>query len=355
MNAETLNSGAGQVREQHRFDEDRLAAWMDLNVKDFSGPLSLTQFKGGQSNPTYKLSTPGKTYVLRRKPPGKTLQGAHAIDREARVLGALGTADFPVPAVHGLCLDETVIGSPFYVMDMVEGRIFWDASLPSVLPAERPAYFRAMAETMARLHDIDHVRIGLADYGQPSNYVQRQIRRWTRQYQADAPEAGVAPALEALIDWLPAHAPQDDAVAISHGDFRIDNMVFHPTEARVVGVLDWELSTIGHPTADFAYNMMMYRMPSMVIAGLKDVDLASLNLPTEADYIDFYCQARGLKDVANLDFYVAFNLFRLAAIFHGIKARVARGTASSAHALEMVAALPALADLAWSEARKLEI
>ncbi|CAN5360794.1 phosphotransferase [soil metagenome] len=350
--SQTQNSGTTEVRAQHRFDEARLAAWMVANVEGFSGPLTVEQFKGGQSNPTYKLVTPERAYVLRRKPPGKIVQGAHAVEREAKVINALEKVTFPVPHIHGLCTDESVIGTWFYVMDMVEGRIFWDATLPEIPAGERPAYFNAMADTLARLHDVDYPAIGLADYGRPTAYVERQVRRWTKQYHADLAEAGAEPSLEALIDWLPANIPDGDQSSISHGDFRIDNMIFHPSEPRVIAVLDWELSTIGHPLADFAYNLMMYRMPPVIIAGLEGADLVALNIPSEADYIARYCRQRGIESVPNLDFYVAFNLFRLAAIFHGIKARIARGTAASAHAHDMVAALPSIAALAWRQAQE---
>lgn len=349
--AENPNAGFTEVGDRHRFDESALAGWMAQTIPDFEGPLTVHQFKGGQSNPTYRLSTPRRNYVLRRKPPGQLADGGHAIDREARILTALATVDFPVPHVHGLCEDPAIIGTAFYVMDLVEGRIFWDATLPDVPAAERPAYFDAMAETLARLHDIDYRAIGLEDYGRPDGYVARQVRRWTRQYQADLPEAGEEKNLEALIDWLPAHMPADGAPSIVHGDFRIDNMIFHPTEPRIVAVLDWELSTIGQPIADFAYNMMMYRIPPTMLTGLVGADLEALNLPTEADYVDRYRRARGLESAPDLDFYVAFNLFRLAAIFHGIKARIARGTASSAHAQDMIATLPVFSAIAVQQAQ----
>ncbi len=350
--ASNPNAGFTTVNDKHRFDEAALAHWMAASVPEFQGPLTVHQFKGGQSNPTYRLSTPSAAYVLRRKPPGQLAEGAHAIEREARILTALGTVDFPVPRVHGLCEDPAVIGTPFYVMDLVEGRIFWDAALPDVPAQDRPAYFNAMADTLARLHEVDYRAIGLEDYGRPNGYVARQVKRWTRQYRADQAEAGPEANLEALIAWLPEHTPEDGPSSIVHGDFRIDNMIFHPTEPRVVAVLDWELSTIGHPIADFAYNMMMYRIPPMMLTGLVGADLANLNLPTEAEYVERYRLRRKLDAVPDLDFYVAFNLFRLAAIFHGIKARIARGTASSAHARDMVATLPVISEIALQQARK---
>jgi len=318
------------------------------HVADFAGPLTVAQFKGGQSNPTYQLVTPGRAYVLRRKPPGKLLPGAHAVDREYRVITALAAEGFPVARSYGLCLDETVIGTPFYVMEMVEGRIFWDATFPEVSRDERPAYFDAMNATIAALHRIDPAAAGLGDYGKPGNYFARQIGRWSRQYQEDA-EAGRVAAMDRLAEWLPDNIPPDEpGPRIIHGDFRCDNMVFHETEPRVLAVLDWELSTLGHPLADFSYHLMMYRMPD----ALAGHDLAALNIPSEADYVAAYCRRTGRDGIADMDFYMAFNLFRLAGIVHGIKGRLVRGTAASAHAAEMAARLEPLAELAWAQAVK---
>ncbi|MGW8203494.1 phosphotransferase [Sphingomonas bisphenolicum] len=342
---EDANAGTTAVRDTYRFDEDALACWMAAHVEGYAGPLRVEQFKGGQSNPTYKLVTPGRFYVLRRKPPGDTLRGAHAVDREARILTALGGVGFPVAHVFGLCTDESVIGSWFYIMDMVEGRIFWDATFPTVSNAERPAYFDAMNATIAQLHGVDYAAIGLADYGKPGNYFARQIGRWTKQYLEDA-DAGRDPDMDALIAWLPENIPAGEESSIVHGDFRCDNMIFHPTEPRVLAVLDWELSTLGHPLADFAYHAMMYQMPPDIVAGLGGVDIGALNIPDEADYVAAYCARTGRSGIPNWDFYIAFNYFRLAAIFHGIKGRVIRGTAASAHARERAKALPRLSALA---------
>ncbi|WP_311269585.1 phosphotransferase [Sphingobium sp. WCS2017Hpa-17] len=339
------NAGTTAVREAYRFDEAALAAWMEAHVEGYAGPLTVEQFKGGQSNPTYKLMTPGRNYVLRRKPPGETLKGAHAVDREARVLSALGGVGFPVAHVFGLCTDESVIGSIFYVMDMVEGRIFWDATFPDVPAAERLAYFDAMNDTIARLHGIDYAALGLTDYGKPGNYFERQIGRWSKQYLDDT-DAGRDADMDALVEWLPQNIPAGDESSIVHGDFRCDNMIFHPTEPRVLAVLDWELSTLGHPLADFAYHAMMYQMPPSIVAGLGGADIAGLNIPSEADYVAAYCARTGRDGIANWDFYVAFNFFRLAAIFHGIKGRVIRGNAANAHARERAEAFPLLSDLA---------
>ncbi|MDX3886299.1 MAG: phosphotransferase [Sphingomonas sp.] len=344
------NSGTTPVREAHRFDEARLAAWMADNVAGYEGPLTVEQFKGGQSNPTYKLTTPGRAYVLRRKPPGQILKGAHAVEREARVLSALATVDFPVARVHGLCTDDSVIGTWFYVMDMVEGRIFWDATFPQVSREERPAYFDAMNATLARLHGIDPQAIGLGDYGKPGNFFERQIGRWTKQYHEDV-EAGRNDDMDALIGWLEAHVPPQGEVRITHGDYRCDNMIFHPTEPRVVAVLDWELSTLGDPLSDFAYHLMMYRLAPPIATGIAGADLAVLNIPSEADYVAAYCVRTGRAGIPDLQFYTAFNIFRLAAIIHGIKGRVVRGTAASAHAREMAEKFPALAAAGWKAAQ----
>jgi aminoglycoside phosphotransferase (APT) family kinase protein len=345
------NAGTTAVRDGFLFNEAALAAWMEGHVEGFRGPLLVEQFKGGQSNPTYKLLTPSATYVLRRKPPGPLLPGAHAVEREARVLQALGSAGFPVARVHALCLDETVIGTSFYIMEMVEGRVFWDATFPDVSRDERPAYFDAMNATMAQLHLIDYQAIGLADYGRSGNYFARQIARWSRQYLEDV-DAGRDANMDRLIEFLPAHIPQGDETSVVHGDFRCDNLIFHPAEPRVLAVLDWELSTLGNPLADFAYHAMMYRMPPNIVAGLANADLSALNIPGEAEYVESYCRRTGRPSMPGYDFYVAFNFFRLAAILHGIKGRVIRGTAASAGAREKALAFPLLAELAWSQTQR---
>jgi aminoglycoside phosphotransferase (APT) family kinase protein len=339
------NSGTTPVRAGYHFDEKRLAEWMSRNVTNFRGPLAVEQFKGGQSNPTYKIATARRSYVLRRKPPGILLKGAHAVEREAKVLTALSSVGYPVAQVYGLCVDDSVIGTWFYVMELVEGRIFWDATFPDVSHEERPAYFHAMNETLARLHMVDYQSIGLGDFGRSGNYFERQIARWSKQYLEDV-DAGRDPAMDSLIDWLPAHVPSNDETSIVHGDFRCDNLIFHPTEPRVLAVLDWELSTLGSPIADFAYHALMYRMPPGIVAGLAESDLKRLNIPSEETYIDDYCRRVGRAAISNFDFYLAFNLFRLAAIFHGIRGRVNRGTASSADAHRRAQSFSALANLA---------
>jgi aminoglycoside phosphotransferase (APT) family kinase protein len=287
---------------------------------------------------------------LRRKPPGQLVKGAHAVEREAWVLQALERVHFPVAHVHALCTDDAVIGSWFYVMDCVDGRIFWDITFPQVSNAERPRYFDAMNETLARLHQVDYETVGLGEYGKPGNYFERQIARWSRQYLGD-PQAGRDENMDRLLEWLPVHLPKGDETTLVHGDFRTDNLIFHPTEPRVLAVLDWELSTLGHPLGDFCYHLMMYRMPPMLIAGLVGADLTQLNIPSETEYVDAYCRRTGRAGIEHLDFYMAFSMFRLAAIFHGIKGRIARGTAASAHAQKMVSSLPEVARLAWQQTR----
>ncbi|TMV15301.1 phosphotransferase [Arenibacterium halophilum] len=339
------NVGVDPVGDDHGFDMDRLLGWLQDNVAGFKGPVTLFKFKGGQSNPTFKLVTPGGAYVLRRKPLGQLAGGAHAVDREARVLSALHAQGYPVAKVHGLCTDDSIIGSMFFVMDMVEGRIFWDAAFRDVPAPERRAYYSEMNRVLAQLHGFDPEAVGLGDYGRRGNYFERQIGRWTKSYLADE-DAGRDPGMDRLIEWLPTAIPKGDESTIVHGDFRCDNMIFHPTEPRVLAVLDWELSTLGHPLADFAYHALMYRMPPDIVAGIGDSDPVSLSLPTEAEYVAEYCANTGRDGIPNYDFYIAFNFFRIAAIFHGIKGRVARGQASSAHAAERAAAYPRLVALA---------
>jgi aminoglycoside phosphotransferase (APT) family kinase protein len=344
------NIGTTPVRAGFEIDEAALTRWMSEHVDGFVGPLTIEQFKGGQSNPTFKLLTPNRHYVLRRKPPGQILKGAHAVDREARVMAALGPQEFPVPKVYGLCTDDEVIGSWFAVLEHVQGRIFWDARFPDVEKSERPKYFDSMNATLAQLHAIDPVACGLGDYGNPGNYLARQISRWSRQYLEDT-VAGRDPHMDRLIEWLPDALPADDGeVSVIHGDFRCDNMIFHPTEPRVLAVLDWELSTLGHPLADFAYHAMMYRMPADVVAGLAGVPLAEWNIPSERDYVAAYCRRTGRSEIEHYAFFVAFNFFRLAAIFHGIKGRVLRGSAASAQAAQRIEVFPELARLAWQQA-----
>jgi aminoglycoside phosphotransferase (APT) family kinase protein len=346
-------SGTMDVRDQHRIDVFALEAYMRQHVEGFAGPLELRQFKGGQSNPTYQLITPTHKYVLRRKPPGQLLSGAHAVEREYKVITALGRhSDVPVARTYALCEDETVIGTAFYIMDHVEGRVIWEASFPEVSLAERPRYFDAMNETLAKLHKVDYAAIGLGDYGRPGNYFARQIARWSKQYLEDE-QAGRFEAMDQLVQWLPQNSPAGDDSSIVHGDYRCDNMIFHPQEPKILAILDWELSTIGHPLADFTYHLMMYRMPSVATTALLGLDLKALNIPDEAAYVQSYCARTGRDgiDPKVLDFCLIYNMFRLAAILHGVRGRVVRGTAASAHAIQMSDAAEPLANWAWAQAQ----
>lgn len=344
--AQELNEGVKAVDERHRIDEAALAAWLEANVEGYRGPLEVRQFKGGQSNPTYQLVTPGKTYVLRRKPPGKLLPSAHAVDREFKVISALNKTDFPVAHAYALCTDESVLGTIFYVMDMVEGRILWDGTLPDYSPAQRRPIWEAQIKTMADLHNVDYAAIGLADFGKPGNYFSRQADRWSKQYRAS--ETAKLESMDKLMDWLPATTPADDQTTIVHGDYRLDNMILHPTEPRVLAVLDWELSTLGNPLADFSYFLMGWVMPSEQRGGLAGIDdLTAYGIPTLDEAVAQYCKATGRDGLPNLDWYFAYNLFRLAAICQGIVGRVRDGTAASAHAMAMEARVPLLANGAW--------
>ena len=339
------NAGAGEVRADMTFDERALAHWLRDNVDGFAGPMTVLQFRGGQSIPTYQITTPTSSYVLRRKPFGVLLKGAHSIEREAQVQQALGGVGFCVPKIFAVCTDAAVVGTPFYVMERVEGRIFWDATFPEVSAEERPRYFDAMNQTLAALHSIEPDAVGLGDFGKSGNYFSRQISRWTSQYLADE-AAGRDPDMDRLVEWLPGMIPPGDETRIVHGDFRCDNMIFHPREPKVMAVLDWELSTLGHPLADFANHAMMYQMPPDIVAGLAGADLRRLNIPAQSAYVERYCERTGRASIPAWEFYIAFNLFRMAAIFHGIKGRVIRGTAASAHARERAKSFPVLAGLA---------
>jgi aminoglycoside phosphotransferase (APT) family kinase protein len=340
-------TGTMAVLSAHRIDAARLAEWMRAHVEGFSGTPVVEQFKGGQSNPTYRIAAGGRRYVLRRKPPGKLLPSAHAVDREFRVISALARTGFPVPRADALCLDESVIGTAFYVMDYVEGRVFWDPTLPGLSPAERGAIYDAMNDTIARLHGVDYAAIGLADFGRPGGYVKRQIERWTKQYRASETERIVA--MDRLIEWLPAHAPDDATTSLVHGDFRIDNMIFDRHAPRVLAVLDWELSTLGDPVGDFAYNAMAWRLGPDSYRGLLGQDLAALGIPSEAAYCARYCARTGRASLAHWDFYIAYNMFRLAAILQGIMGRVVEGTAANARARESGARARAMAEAGWRQ------
>ena len=302
------------VHERFRFDVARLEAWLTPRIEGLQGPLTVEQFKGGQSNPTFRLSAGGRRFVLRRKPPGKLLPSAHAVDREYRVITALAKSDVPVAKSYCLCEDDSVIGTAFYVMDCVAGRIFWDPALPELSTAERVAIYSEMNRVMAALHAVDYAAVGLSDYGKPGNYFTRQIDRWIKQYRAS--ETGRSEDFEQLIAWLPGNIPAGDDTSIVHGDFRIDNMIFHPTEPRVLAVLDWELSTLGHPLADFSFHCLPWYLPANLMRGLAGRETIPEGVPAERDYIDSYCRRTSRAPIAqeHWDFYIAYNLFRLGAI-----------------------------------------
>ncbi len=341
-------------RPGFELDMPRLETWLAAQLPGFRGPLRARQFPGGQSNPTYLLETPDRQFVLRRKPPGVLLPSAHAVDREFRVLVALGSgSDVPVPRTLLLCEDPDIVGTAFYLMEHVSGRIFWDPSLPELPRESRAAIFRGMNDALAKLHSVSPTSLGLGDFGRPDGYIARQVARWSKQYVGDQEAAGRIESMDRLIEWLPAHLPPSEpAAAVVHGDFRIDNLVFHPEEPRVLAILDWELSTLGDPFADFAYHLMMYRMRIDSIVGLAGRDLEALGLPSEQQYVRWYCERRGIAEVPHLDFYVAFCMFRLAGIFHGIRARFVRGTAASAQARKYAAEVEKIADLAWAQAQR---
>ena len=313
-------------------DLETLDPWLRDKVPSFDGELSAEKFAGGQSNPTFKLTAGAHHYVLRRKPPGELLASAHAVDREFRVLDALATTDVPVPKVVALCEDESVIGSMFYVMEHLEGRIFWDPTVPEVSDADRAAIYDEMNRVLAALHSVDVDAVGLSDYGKPGNYYARQIGRWTKQYRAS--EIEPVAEMEALISWLPNNIPEgEETVALVHGDYRLDNMIFHPTEPKIIGILDWELSTLGDPLADLAYQLMAWQFPRQGgIVGLEGVERGPLMIPADEAYIETYCQRTGRTGIDHWPFYMAFCFFRIAAILQGIKKRALIGTASSAEA-----------------------
>jgi len=339
-------AGTVEVLETHRFDVAALEAYMKGHVADFSGPLTVRQFQGGQSNPTYYLQTPQREYVLRRKPPGKLLPSAHAVDREYRVITALGQTDVPVPRTYALCEDPEVVGTPFFIMECVNGRVITDARLPGLTPADRAAMYDAMNDVLARLHNVNWKAVGLADFGKPGNYFARQFHRWTSQYRAS--ETETIASMDRLIGWLPGHIPADDTTTIVHGDYRLGNMIVHPTDPRVLAVLDWELSTLGHPLADLAYNCMPYHLSADVMEGFEGANLAPLGIPSEKTYLAAYCRRTGRPGIEDWDFYVAFSMFRLAAIAQGIMGRVLEGTANDPNARLRGERARPLADAAWA-------
>ncbi len=324
-------------------------AWLAAHVAGYRGPGVLRKFDFGQSNPTFRLSTPARDYVLRRKPLGPLLPKAHAIEREYRVMRALEGSGVPAPRVLALCEDVSLLGAAFYVMEFVDGRIFYDQRLPGIEPGERAALFDGMNRAVAQLHSVDPAAIGLGDYGRSEGFVRRQVELWTRQYRAT--EGRRIAAMEGLIDWLPRHVPPEQPGRIFHGDLRLDNMIFHPTEPRVIALLDWELSTLGDPLADFAYHAMVWRVGADLFRGFADLDRGALGLPEEADYVAAYCERTGREGIADWDFYLAFSLFRLAAILQGVWKRAQDGQARAADAADVGARAAPLAEIGWNIVR----
>jgi aminoglycoside phosphotransferase (APT) family kinase protein len=336
------------VRSAHRFDEEALATYLSNKLEGFTGQLTVRQFGQGQSNPTFLLGSGDREWVLRKKPPGKLLPSAHAVDREYRVIKALQDTDVPVPEAYLLCEDDTIIGTPFYVMKRAVGRIFRNPSAPEVSSAEeRAAIFDAMNETLARLHQVDLKAVGLEDFGKSGNYMSRQVDRWTRQYEASKTDE--IESMESLIRWLIENIPDDETTTIVHGDYRLENMVIHPTEPRVIAILDWELCTLGHPLADLAYNCMLYHFPAdpATNLGLLGLDLEALGIPSEEDYVAAYCRRTGRSDIPNWSFFLAFSIFRVAAIVQGVYKRGLDGIASSAKAESFGAYVRFLSDTGW--------
>jgi aminoglycoside phosphotransferase (APT) family kinase protein len=335
------------VREAHRFDEGRLATYLAANLPGFSGDMTLRQFQGGQSNPTFLVEANERRWVLRKKPPGKLLPSAHMVEREYRVIRALADTDVPVAPAPLLCEDPAIIGTPFYVMEFVDGRVFTDPALPGMKPQERAAIYDAMNDTLAGLHKVDWKAVGLGDFGRPDNYVARQIARWSKQYEAS--KTGDIPEMDRLIAWLPQNVPPRDETTLAHGDFRLGNMIFHPAEPRVVAVLDWELSTLGHPLSDLAYNCMLYHLPADLptVRGFGDVDLGMLGIPDEHAYVDAYVRRTSRDPGADWPFFLAFSFFRYAAIVQGVYARALQGNASSATGEQLGRTAPRLAAIGW--------
>jgi aminoglycoside phosphotransferase (APT) family kinase protein len=335
-----------EVRPAHVFDVRALQAYLERHVEGFRGTLTVRQFVGGQSNPTFLLAAGGREYVMRKKPPGKLLASAHQVDREYRVISALAQTDVPVARAYVLCEDDAVIGSAFYVMEYVRGRIFRDPQLPGMAPAERAAIYDDMNDVLARLHRVDYRAVGLGEFGKPGNYFDRQIGRWTKQYEAAKTDD--VETMDNLIVWLPTHIPPGDDTTIAHGDFRLENSIYHPTEPRMIALLDWELSTLGHPLADLAYNCMLYHVNSPTQGTLMGLAYDEIGIPSERDYVDAYCRRTGRAGVDHWEFYVAFALFRLASIAQGVYKRGLDGNASSTQASMYGAVCAFLSQTAWA-------
>jgi aminoglycoside phosphotransferase (APT) family kinase protein len=348
--SERANPGATLVAPVHAFDESALAAFMRAQVSGFSGPILVEQFQGGQSNPTYRVTAGDRRYVLRIKPPGKLLPSAHAVDREYRVMAALAGSGVPVAKMVALCEDPAVIGTAFYLMEYIDGRVLWDPTLPGLTPVERAAHYAELNRVQATLHRVDYQAVGLGDFGKPGQYIERQVARWSKQYAAGS--AARIRSMDALIEWLPPRIPPGDETSIVHGDFRLDNVIFHPTEPRILAVLDWELATLGHPLSDFAYQVMAWRLAPGEFRGLKGADLAALGIPVEAEYVASYCRRTGRTEIPHWEFYLIFNMFRIAAILHGVLARALQGNAASQNAYEQGSRAQRIADIAWDMAQQ---
>ena len=346
-------SGLKTADDLNANDLLRLDGYLQSRLPNFEGINSIKQFKGGQSNPTFLIKSVNKNYVLRRKPTGNLLKSAHAVDREYKIIKALKKVNFPVPETHILCTDESVIGSIFYVMEFLQGRIFWDADMPDCTIKERSEIYDDLNKNLAVLHNLDYESLGLSDFGVPGNYFARQISRWSKQYRYS--ETKKIKEMDKLIEWLPQNIPDNDESSIVHGDYRLDNVIVHPTEPKIIGILDWELSTIGHPLGDFTYNLLSWQMPDIGIGsgGLFGQNIKELGIPSEEEYINSYCERTGLScGIEDREFYSAYNFFRLAAILQGIAGRVRDGTASNAKAKSLIKAIEPLADIGWSYALK---
>jgi aminoglycoside phosphotransferase (APT) family kinase protein len=338
------------VRDGHQLDEAALARYLADHLDGFAGPLTVRQFEGGQSNPTYHLHTPARDYVLRKKPPGQLLPSAHQVDREYRVMTALRGSGVPVPPTCVMCTDDTIVGTPFFVMACVEGRVFRQPHLPGVPAADRRAMYDDMVDVLARLHGVDVAAVGLGDYGKPGNYYARQIARWGRQYEAA--KTGEIEAMNRLMAWLPGHIPAGDETTIAHGDYRVENLIFHPTEPRIVAVVDWELSTLGHPLADLAYNCLTFHLPPEALGRVAAAPADWEGIPDEASYVDAYCRRTGRAGIPGWNFYLAFSMFRLTSILQGVYARGLQGNAASTYALQRGAAAKQIAELGWAQAQR---
>ncbi len=341
-------SGYGPIRQGQEFDVKALETYMASNVKGFKGPIKVNQFKGGQSNPTYLITTDNKKYVLRRKPSGNLLKSAHAIDREYNIITALAKTDVPTAKTYALCTDESIIGTWFYIMEYMEGRIFW--SYNKIPMKDRAEIYNSMNQAIANLHKVDYKALGLSNYGKSGNYFARQISRWSKQYEASKDRS--YEITEKLIQWLKDNIPENDETTIVHGDFRLDNIVFHPKENRVIAILDWELSTLGHPLSDFSYTCMIWRFPNTFLDGLYGENLKKEGIPTEEEFIEMYCRRTGRSHIDNWNYYMAFNMFRLAAIVFGVKGRVRDGTASSDQAKATAEMAVPLSELGWRQVNR---